>query len=168
MTEVTISPAMDDAAFARAVGKALRGPGALRVMGDLAGPLGPASLAWIAALHAARTPVEVEAAGPVGARGLALLLMADAVRAETATATAEAARHPLVAAIAVHRLGPLAARRLAAADDAIGLLREVGHISSGPAATASLRRAWRAAAELPFAEAIEFAALLPSDLEETR
>ncbi|UOM32636.1 hypothetical protein [Acuticoccus sp. I52.16.1] len=157
MTTITLE-GQDDAALAKTLARALRGAPAITLEGPAPDALTAAASAWAKALDAARVPVTVRLTGPVGPRGLALLLLADA---PTADGPAAPAAHPLLAVLAQRRLGPALARRLLAAADPLAVLAAAGHLGAD-AVAASHRAALLAAAELPFAEAVDYAALLPT------
>lgn len=162
MAVLEILKDMDDAALRRTLSKAVRGADTLLVRGRLDTPLEGAATAWIKVLHATSVPVFLEAAGSVGERGLALMLLADCFDGDDLRLVPDAQRHPLIAALAVHRLGSLAARRLAVAEDPLAQLLALQRVEGASAVTSELKQAWRAAGELPLEEALDFASLLPA------
>lgn len=162
MAVLEIRKDMDDAALTRALSKAVRGGDILFVRGALDMPLDGAATGWMKILHTTTVPVFLQAAGPVGERGLALMLLADGLDADDLHLVPDAQRHPLIAALAVQRIGPLAARRLAVAEDPLAELLALQWVAGAGAVTPELKQAWRAAGELPFEEALDFAALLPA------
>jgi len=169
---------LGDAALSKAIRQALRAGEpvcALLLEGDFSPDVEDAKsfAAAIELLAGARLPVMAAATGGIGQRGLALLLAADAaVLSPDAKAAGTCRDFPGFAALAMRRLGPLAARRLAFADDPLALLCETGQAISAarpereierlaarlgtPERAARLRQSINAATELPFAEALEF------------
>ncbi|KPF72428.1 hypothetical protein IP69_03600 [Bosea sp. AAP35] len=161
----------DDAAFAAALRKAFRTPGASPVLigGDLGALLHDASsaAAWLTLVVEAPRPMIADCAGVLGQRGLALLLAADVASLRPDSALAEGWRDtPGLAALAVRRGGRKLARALlldapATLDDlvVVGLAsRELPEVlvERFDAGFGSRKRALRAALELPFAEALAF------------
>lgn len=159
MAEITVDADMSDSALARALGKALRTGDPVTIAGDLAAGLGAGATGWITALARARVPVTVRLSGRIGARGIAITLLADGAQAEKAEAEELAHRTPLVAAIAAKRLGQVGARRFLSHPSPLDALGDCG-LLNGPAAAdvAGLKPVLVAAAELPFEDAIGFAA----------
>lgn len=160
-----------DAAFAAALRKALRAPGTAPVVvgGDLGVALGDADAvaAWLGLVVQAPRPVLVTCVGPLGQRGLALLLAADGASLGADAALAEGWRDtPGLAALAVRRGGPALARALlwgarVTPDDLVvlGLAgREPTEVLAQrfDAGFGARKRALRAALELPFGEALAF------------
>lgn len=162
MAVLEIPQDMDDAALSRALSKVVRGADTLFVRGRLDAPLDGAATGWIKILHTTNVPVFLQAAGPVGERGLALMLLVDGLDADDLRLVPGAQRHPLIAALAAHRIGPLAARRLAMEEDPLAEFLALQRLAGTAAVTPELKQAWHAAGELPFEEALDFAALLPA------
>ncbi|KRE04384.1 hypothetical protein ASE63_25540 [Bosea sp. Root381] len=161
----------DDAAFAAAFRKALRARGAAPVLigGDLSAALRDAGsvAAWLALVAHAPRPVLVMCTGPLGQRGLALMLAADGACLGAGAALADGWHDtPGLAALAVRRGGPALARALLSGasvtlDDfvALGLAgREPPEALAQrfDAGFGARKRALRAALELPFGEALAF------------
>ncbi|WBU56221.1 hypothetical protein [Paracoccus sediminicola] len=146
----------DDRDLAKVLARNLRSEDGLEVVGLASEGVGPDAVGWIRALDDARIPVSVRISGKVGMRGILLLLLADRSAVEEGSASA-AGFHPLIAVVASARLGSLAARRLARAKDHLSVLRDEGVIATGPEIKGE-RQVWRAIRELPFSEALDFAA----------
>jgi hypothetical protein len=160
--------------------RALRGAGdnhVLVIAGDFSGPAAdPAATGdWIGLLSNTFVPVVTIAQGPVGSRGLVTLLASDQIVLGPDAVLEEDWRNtPALPALAHRRLGPLLARRLffGAQPDILDILLNAGMAarSSDPDAMldeilsgfgsmknhAGHKRALKAAAELPFAEALTF------------
>ncbi|MBN9670829.1 hypothetical protein [Roseibium aggregatum] len=144
---------------------------ALLMTGGLDAPLRSGATGWMTAIENADVLPMVVADGPVGERGIALLLLAD--MAWIGPGAHIAGRVPRLPELAQIRLGPLAARRFAFACDPLDALVELGHCrrADDPAKAAAafasswtggiagrLRRGWRAARELAPDEAMTFSA----------
>jgi enoyl-CoA hydratase/carnithine racemase len=163
-----IDAGLDDAAFSHALRKAARGARCIVISGDFSSsadcdPEWMKSLADMPALHIAAIE------GAVGVRGLALLLLADLALVGPGTVWV-GPEHAGLAELALIRLGPLAARRMALAADPVAALVAVGHVNQAddPLSTARarakaltgtahrLRQGWRAARDLPCDEALTY------------
>jgi|TARA_R100000935_G_scaffold18953_1_gene36514 hypothetical protein len=162
---------MDDAAVTQEVRRALRYFEVLTIDGDLSADIVVAP-DWIAMLAEATTLPVVAAAGPVGLRGLALLLLADFAVVGPDVTWAGGDTSPL-ATLALLRLGPVGARGFALAEDPVSHLIALGHVTTSddpaqavqtaitalaPGAAHRLRQGWRAGRDLPANEALAFAA----------
>ena len=148
------------------------GDGVLLIDGSMDAPLTSGAHRWIALLADLEALPVVVADGPVAARGLALLLLADlAIIGAGARFVGPPAPLPEVAHL---RLGQESARRFAFADDPVECLLTLGQCRRAerpmPAAMNWIKRAvpaglprrlrqgWRAARDLPASEALAFAA----------
>ncbi|KMK65074.1 hypothetical protein [Puniceibacterium sp. IMCC21224] len=167
---IEIDGGVDDAALTGALRKASRDAVCLMIAGNLSANLGgPAG--WVPLL--ADTPVllSISVEGPVGTRGIALILLADIV-VMGANPTCDGTDIPALAELAALRLGALNARRVLLATDPLSELVAIGHATraeaprdaarSRAAAFAPvahrLRQGWRAARDLPAGEALAYAA----------
>lgn len=156
-----IDAGLPDADLTRAIRKA-RGAG-ITLTGAAPHGLGAEALPWIGALEKRSDPVRVTLSGDLGPRGLALLLMSDsAMITADASLMDGAQRNPMLAVLAARRLGPSLARQLLYSSDPLQVLRDHGFLTPETMAVApALKLALTAASELPFSEALEFAAWLP-------
>ncbi|WP_133176205.1 hypothetical protein [Pelagivirga sediminicola] len=166
---IEIDGAAEDAALTAALRKGARAAGCVLIAGDLSAGLG-APDGWIALLSDMSALPIVAAAGSVGTRGLALILLADVavIGADAAWVGADVAA---LAELAVLRLGALNARRVLLAADPLSELCAIGHATraDAPLDTARsraaalaptgqrLRQGWRAARDLPAGEALTYA-----------
>ncbi|MET4129753.1 hypothetical protein [Roseovarius sp. MBR-6] len=167
MTVLMISNDMNDADLAKAMDKALRAGDALIMDGAVGRALQTGAQAWIGTLARARSPVTVTLSGEVGPRGLALALLADAVTLSNASAQEAAHRVPLLAVLAATRLGQVAARAFLAEPAPLRALKRAGVLHGAKAdVVAAHKTALVAAAELPFEEAVSFAALIHLNQEQ--
>ncbi len=161
-----IVPGTDYATLLKSLRKAMRAGEPLLIAGDLAGGFGGDSAEWAGLLDTARVPVAVAATGPVGPRGLALMLLADiAVATPDAAASEDLRAMPGLSALAVRCLG--SAGRRCIFSDPLTVMEAQGHLlrATDPVAEAEVllaalpagaRPALNAARHLPFAEALEF------------
>lgn len=160
MTAFKISDTMTDAELGRGIGKALRAGGALFIEGEMRAALQADASSWITTMARTRIPVSLALSGEFGPRGVALALLADLVSVSDATGADGAHRGPLIAALAANRMGQVAARAFLAEPCPLSALANAGVLHSGTADHfARYKSALVAAAELPFDEAIAFAAL---------
>ena len=167
---LTLEPGMDDAALTQALRRASRNAEVLTIDGDLSASIA-GSPDWIALLADTGALPVVVADGPVGPRGLALLLLADIAFCgpQSAWTGGDASGF---AALAQIRLGPVNARAFGLGQDPLARLVACGHVAGAddPAQAARavvdglpqgaarrLRQGWRAARDLPGAEAIAYA-----------
>lgn len=156
-----IDAGLPDADLMRAIRKA-RGPG-VALTGAAPQGLGQAGLAWVEALEKRSDPVRVTLCGDLGPRALALLLMSDsAAIASDARLLNGALCSPMLAVLAMRRLGPGLTRQFLSSADPLQVLRDHGLLAPDALIVApDLKLALTAASELPFLEALEFAAWLP-------
>ncbi|KRS18643.1 hypothetical protein [Roseovarius indicus] len=167
MTAFKISDTMTDAELGRGIGKALRAGGALFIEGEMRAALQADASTWITILARSRMPVSLALSGEFGPRGVALALLADLVSVSDATGADGAHRGPLIAALAANRMGQVAARAFLAEPCPLTALGAAGVLHSGAAdLLARYKSALVAAAELPFDEAIAFAALTHANQDE--
>lgn len=165
MTTFTIADDMPDTALARAIAKVLRADSALAIDGAMSARLTADAQEWISALARARVPVAVNLSGEIGPRGVALALLADAATLSESSAPAPISegthRAPMLAVLAAQRVGQLAARVFLAETNPLHALEYAGVLhGGGSTVVAAHKAALVAAAELPFEEAVSFAALL--------
>jgi len=165
---VEVDGGLDAADLGNVLRKAARDARCILISGDLSADIG-VDTGWIALLADMPAMPVVAAQGPVGLRGLALLLLADLafIGPDAGWAGPD---HAGLAELAVIRLGPMAARRLAMAADPVAALVAAGHIehAGDPLGTARsraeamtgtahrLRQGWRAARDLPCDEALVY------------
>ncbi|GMG84943.1 hypothetical protein LNKW23_41590 [Paralimibaculum aggregatum] len=173
-TRFEIAAGMRDAALAGALRKALRRAGdGLLIAGDLSGGMDDArGLAdWVGALGDAPVPVALAARGPLGPRGVALLLVADLTAlAPGVAAPADWPDAPGAPALASRALGPAARALVLEGGDLVAALAATGRLTvaddplaaaearlaaAGPGA-ARRRASLTAAANLPLREALDF------------
>ena len=169
-TGLTLEPGMDDAALTQALRRASRNAEVLTIGGDLSAAIA-GSPDWIALLAETGALPVVVAEGPVGPRGLALLLLADVAFCGPRSVWTGGDASGF-AALAQIRLGPVDARALGLGQDPLARLVACGHVAGvdDPAnaaravvdglpqgAARRLRQGWRAARDLPAAEALAYA-----------
>lgn len=160
MTAFEISDTMTDAELGRGIGKALRAGDALFIEGEMRAELQAEASKWTITLARTRTPVSLALSGAFGPRGVALALLSDAVSVSDATSADGSHREPLIAALAANRMGQVAARAFLAEPCPLTALETAGVLHGGAAdLLARHKPALVAVAELPFDEAIAFAAL---------
>ncbi len=172
-----IEPNETDAALAVRLRKALRkvGRALLLIDGDLSPEIrdGEAAAAWLGLLTANAGPLAAHCDGPLGQRGMAVLLAVDiAIAGPRAQLAADWRETPGLAALATKRGGVGLARRLLFDDGVASLadLADLGLVALSQTneeirdcldrfdapATQRRKRALRAAEALPFAEALAF------------
>ena len=188
IVSLDVAPGERDADLFSRWRRALRAPGIglCVVGGDLSAAVDDAEAftGWAGLAAGLACPLLVLADGPIGPRGLALVLAADRACATRASSLAAGwGETPGLAALALRRAGPGVARALLFADAAFGLddlirlglverrddLAAVREAFAAPAMLEERRRAkraLRAAQELAFSEALAFDAAFRAGTKE--